>query len=143
MNNVPNRNIMIIMFVVLSMILSACSDNTVVLHKTENEIVQVNLLYDAFGENELLYTLQDNEIASFVKTVSNIKLHKNLSPQDIGGSLIIEIVYSDNSCEILGDCSIGYLSNGTLEHDGWYYVSDDDLYDMFSVYIDISLLPTT
>lgn len=125
------------------LLLGICTGCTqkIALHQPESEIVQINLVYSPFNEYEVIYTLEGEEIAPFLDALLDTKLHKNLSPHNIGGGLIAQIVYSDGSVELLGSWSVGYCSNGELEHDGWYYVYEKELYELFSDYVDLSRLP--
>ena len=121
---------------------TGCTQN-LTLHQSQSDIVQIDLVYSPFGENEVLYTLGDDEISTFLDKLMALKLHKASSPQDIGGTLSIQIIYANTSVEILGTASVGYLpQNGPMEHDGWYYLMYDDLYALFSEYIDFSVAST-
>lgn len=128
------------LMIILTVALVGCTHD-IALHQQQAEIVQINLVYSPFGENEVLYTLTGEEIQTFLDKLLELKLHKNSGPQDIGGTLFVQIIYSDASEELLGTASVGYTSNGTLEHDGWYYLAHDDLFALFSEYIDLSSLP--
>lgn len=131
---------LIILIILLALLTTGC-EHRINLHQPLEEINHVELVYSPFGENQVLYTLESDEIESFFDSFLQIKLHKHLSPQDVGGSLIVRIVYSDDSVELLGTSSICYETGEELIHDGWYYLSHNDLYSLFSQYIDLSILP--
>ena len=113
----------------------------IALHQLESEIIQIDLVYSPFGENEILHTITGEDISDFLDGLLELKLYKNSSPQNIGGGLIVQVVYSDGSVELLGTSSVGYISDGVVEHDGWYYLDGEDIGDLFSKYVDISQLP--
>lgn len=120
--------------------LTGCKQN-ITLHQPKSEIVQIDLVYSPFGEKKILFTLTDDEITSFLDRLLALKLRKNSSPQNMGGGLFAQIIYSDASVELLGSASVAYLPHGGLmEHDGWYYLLYDDLFALFSEYIDFSNL---
>lgn len=121
---------------------TGCTQN-ITLHQSKSDIVRIDLVYSPFGENEVLYTLSNDEISTFWEKLMTLKLHKASSPQNIGGTLSIQIIYADTSVEILGTASVGYLpQKAPMEHDGWYYIMYDDLYALFSEYIDFSIKST-
>lgn len=126
--------------VLLAVIFTGCGSRDISLHQSADAVDKIELLYSPFHEYEVLYTLTDEEISGCMEKVSQLVLQKHTSPQDVGGSLILRITYSDGSVESLGSWSVSYESGGKLEHDGWYYVSQDDLYDLFSQYLEPSQL---
>lgn len=128
----------LLIFFLLTM--TGCTQS-IVLHQPESEIIRIDLVYSPFGEEEILYTLTGEEIPGFLDELLELKLHKNASPQNIGGGLIVRIVYSEGSAELLGTASVGYMDGGALEHDGWYYLDGEDICDLFSEYVDFSQLP--
>jgi hypothetical protein len=123
--------------------LTACTSSPVSLHQDAGNVVRIDLLYSPFGEQALLHSLEGDALPDFLTALGELSLRKNGSPQDIGGSLIIHIIYADGSIDLLGDSSVGYCTGGIWEHDGWYCVDSDDMYAFFSEYTDLSDLPYT
>ena len=132
----------IILFLLLFFLIAitGCTQS-ITLHQPESEIIQIDLVYSPFGENEILHTITGEDISGFLDDLLELKLYKNSSPQNIGGGLIVQVVYSEGSVELLGTSSVGYISDGVMEHDGWYYLDGEDIGDLFSEYVDISQLP--
>jgi hypothetical protein len=131
---------LLVLGLLLMTAISSCAQK-LSLRQPRSEIVQINLVYSPFNEYEVIYMLEEDEIVPFLDVLLDTKLHKNLSPHNVGGGLIVQIVYSDGSVELLGSWSVGYWSNGKLEHDGWYYVYEKELYELFSNYVDLTRLP--
>lgn len=119
---------------------TGCSEK-VTLHQSAEEIVQIDLIYSPFNQFDVLYSLSDEEIKECAEVIQNLDLHRNRSPSGNGGTYIVKIVYSDGAIESLGSWSISYVSDGNTEHDGWYYVSKDDLLQLFTRYIDPDQIP--
>lgn len=126
----------LILILLLLAVTTGCTQD-IVLHQPESEIVQIDLVYSPFGENQILYTIMGEDISGFLDNLQELRLYKHTSPQNIGGSFFVQIIYADDSTELLGTASVGYISNGVLEHDGWYYLSYDDLFTLFSEYTDL------
>ena len=120
----------LLLLLLLAIISTGCTQ-TIDLHQPQSEIVQIDLVSSPFGEEEILHTITGEEILPFLDRLLELKLHKNTSPRNIGGGLYVQIIYADGSIEILGTASVGYISNGVLEHDGWYYLDKDDLGKLF------------
>ena len=139
-NIVKRRQILLILLLVI-VAATGCAQ-PIALHQPESEILQIDLVYSPFGEQEVLYTLAEEEMGPFLDALFELNVYKSWSPQNIGGTFTVCITYKDGSAEILGNASIGYLSNGTLEHDGWYSLSSDDLRSLFTEYADLSLYPS-
>ena len=119
---------------------TGCSEK-VTLRQSAEEIVQIELIYSPFNQFDVLYTLSDEEIKECAEEILNLDLHRNSSPSGNGGTYIVKIVYSDGAIESLGSWSISYVSDGNTEHDGWYYISKDDLLQLFTRYIDPDQIP--
>ena len=128
-----------ILFVILIMIVLVFALNrgeTVTLHQSVEEVVKVDFLRTHNYIEKVIYTLEEDEIPDCMESVLKLPIKKSWSPDQPGGHYIIQITYTDGSVESLGNWSISYFSGGELEHDGWYYVPKDDLYDLFSRYLD-------
>lgn len=101
-------------------------------------IKQIDLGYSPRRENKIIYTLEPDEIDEFLNELRSIKLRKNTSPKGEYGTLYVQITYSDGAVEILGSLSCFYFKENTKQHDGWYYLLEDELYSLFSKYVRIS-----
>lgn len=102
------------------------------------EIKQIDLGYSPWRENKIIYTLKPGEFDEFLNELRSIKLRKNTSPKGEYGTLYVQITYSDGAVEILGSLSCFYFTEDTKQHDGWYYLLEDDLYSLFSKYVNLS-----
>lgn len=143
--SVPSKKKVIwLLFVVLLVvcILSANNishrNNRVVLHQAREAIVNIELGYSPWRENEIIYSLDKDEFDVFLNALDNLKCYKNSSPRGEHGSLYIQITYIDNSIEILGSSSFRYMSSEIEEHDGWHYLLEEDLFALFSQYLDLT-----
>ena len=131
------KHIKILFLLFVLVITTTGCKQEIVLHQPKSEIVQIDLVYSPFGEHKTLLTLAEEDYSVFLDGLMELKLHKHTSPSNIGGALYVRILYADESEEILGTWSVGYISNGILEHDGWYYIPNDDLHALFSKFTDI------
>ena len=130
------KYILLVILIMIVLVFSLNRGETVTLHQSVEEVVQIDFLYKPSHQAEVVYTLTDEEFPGCIDTILELPIHKSWQPNDIGGTYIIQITYSNGDVEILGSLSVGYYSGGTLDHDGWYYVSEDDLYELFSRYLD-------
>ena len=111
------------------------------IHQPAEEISQIEFGYSPRGENLIIYELDETEHMLFLDSLLALKRFKRSSPSGHHGSLYVQITYNDGSVEILGSSSLRYMSGELEEHDGWYYLMEDDLIKLFSKYTDLSKLP--
>ena len=111
------------------------------LHQPMEEISLIEFGYSPWDENQIIYELSETEQEAFLGSLLSLKCHKRSSPSGHHGALYIQITYDDGSVEILGSSSLRYISGEHEEHDGWYYLMEEDLYTLFSEYTDLSALP--
>lgn len=111
------------------------------LRQSNSEIKQIDLGYSPWRENKIIYTLEPAEFDGFLNELHAIRLRKNTSPKGEYGTLYVQITYSDGAVEILGSLSCFYFKEDTKQHDGWYYLLEDDLYTLFAQYINLSSYP--
>lgn len=117
------------------------SSKKISLHQPEEEIAKIELGYSPWYEDRILYTLDKEEYDVFLESLTKIRWFKSTSPQGDIGSLHVQITYSDDSVEMIGVYSSCYKSAGIHDHGGWYYIPEEDLYELFSNYCDLSALP--
>lgn len=113
----------------------------IALHRPAEEISQIEFGYSPWDEDLIIYKLDEEEHEAFLVSLLDLKLFKRSSPSGHHGALYVQITYSDGSVEILGSSSLRYTSGETEDHDGWYYLMEEDLYELFSQYTDLSALP--
>ncbi len=113
-------------------------NNRVVLHQAREAIVNIELGYSPWRENRIIYSLEKDEFDVFLDALDKLKCYKNSSPRGEHGSLYIQITYIDDSIEILGSSSFRYMSPQIEDHDGWHYLLEEDLYALFSQYLDLT-----
>lgn len=142
------RKKVIISCILVCLLLSACSVFTkeLTIHQTPDQIQTVELVVNKTnleenGTKEVVYTLTDSEIEPFVQSLLSLKYHKHTSPRGTYGYMFIVITYSNGAVERIGASANSYTSD-TLEFDGWYYVSYDQLRELFLNYVDESVLPS-
>lgn len=111
--------------------------NQLTLMQPDAEIQQIDLGYSPWRENQIIYTLDHDEFDGFLKELRSIKVRKNLNPKGEYGSLYVQITYADGAVEVLGSLSCFYFKGDTKQHDGWYYLLEDELYSLFSKYVRI------
>ena len=133
--------IFLLLFITALSLFGGCSTD-VMLHQPVEEIVQIDFLFSPFSQSEIFYTLTTDELSSCIEDILQLKLHKSRSPSDSGGTYIVKITYSNGAVETLGSWSVSYTYGGEIEHDGWHYVSKNDLYELFTQYIDPALIPS-
>ena len=114
------------------------SQEKISLRQPDSEINQIDLGYSPWRENKIIYTLEPDEFDGFLNELCSINLRKNTSPKGEYGTLYVQITYSDGAVEILGSLSCFYFTEDTKQHDGWYYLLEDDLYSLFSKYVNLS-----
>lgn len=114
------------------------SQEKISLRQPDSEINQIDLGYSPWRENKIIYTLEPDEFDGFLNELRSINLRKNTSPKGEYGTLYVQITYSDGAVEILGSLSCFYFTEDTKQHDGWYYLLEDDLYSLFSKYVNLS-----
>ena len=134
------RIIVYILILLLVAAIASCARSCVQdisLSQPVDQIEQIELVYSPWRENKILYALTEEEIEPFLESLFSYKLHKCNEPRDIGGSLYVKICYSDVDIEIIGTSSVGYTSDGELVHDGWFYISYDDIEELFSMYVEV------
>lgn len=108
------------------------------LMQPDTEIMQIDLGYSPWRENKIIYTLEPAEYDGFLNELHSIRPRKNMSPKGEYGTLYVQITYSDGAVEILGSLSCFYFTEDTKLHDGWYYLLEDELYSLFSKYVNLS-----
>lgn len=128
------------LFLAILSILTGCGKK-VSLHQRVDNIDQIEFIYSPYFQFEVLYTLSDDEISECVDEIRKLNLRRSSSPSDNGGTYIVKITYTDGSFDSLGSWSVSYTSGDIIEHDGWYYISKNDLYNLFSRYIDPAQIP--
>lgn len=115
------------------------------LHQQQNEIVRIELLDTHTYSEESLYVLQDSEIQDFLVQLHSIKFKRYINdPAHHYGVIAVKIVYQNGYYDILGLAINSYRTpdGKNIATDGWYYISNQkDLVNLFSQYIDVSLLP--
>ena len=111
------------------------------IHQPIEEICQIEFGYSPWDENLVIYKLDATEHDMFIASLLELKCFKRSSPSGHHGSLYVQITYYDGSVEILGSSSLRYMSGKQEEHDGWYYLMEEDLYELFSQYTDLSKFP--
>ena len=117
------------------------SQEKISLRQPDSEINQIDLGYSPWRENKIIYTLEPAEFDGFLNELHAIRLRKNTSPKGEYGTLYVQITYSDGAVEILGSLSCFYFTEDTKQHDGWYYLLEDELYSLFSKYVNLSSYP--
>jgi len=123
------------------LLFTGCSSK-VSLHQPVEEIVRIDFLYSPFNEFEVLKTLSIDEISACIEDILQMNIHRNSSPSAAGGTYIVKITYSDGAVEFLGSWSVSYTYGEVTEHDGWYFISEDDLHDLFAKYINSFQIPS-
>lgn len=111
------------------------------LMQPDSEIKQIELGFSPWRENKIIYTLEPDEFDGFLNELHSIKVRKNMSPKGEYGPLYVQITYTDGAVEILGSLSCFYFTEDTKQHDGWYYLLEDELYSLFSKYVNLSSYP--
>lgn len=130
-----------IVFLLMMLPLSGCTE-TVTLHQSSDNVAKIEFLFSPFYQFQVFHTVPENSVMDCMEDIAQLKIHRNGSPADVGGTYIIKITYADGSEESLGTWSVSYVSGGVTDHDGWYCVSAEDLYDLFSKYMEPAQIPT-
>lgn len=116
-------------------------EEEIVLHQSEEEIIQIDLVYAPNDQFDILYTLKREEYADFLNELTDLKLQKSTQPWETYGVLVVQLGYSDGSREILGATAVAYCTDDSEEMNGWYSLDISEMYSLFSGYVDLSHLP--
>lgn len=114
----------------------------IVLQQPMEKISRIDLMYGLQTRKRSLCTLEGAEIDDFLDSLMKLRSIKHFVPQGEDGDWYVRIVYFDGSVEILGNISFRYITADSVEHNGWYHLDEEDLYKLFSEYVDSSKLPS-
>jgi len=138
---------LIIFLLTLVLPLSCCSifkPQPPCVSQTLENVVSIELLDTDNYEENVLYTLTENEFADFWIQFTNLEFTRLINdPPTYFGKLAVKITYADGGSDIFGirinDCKD---AKGNSIRTGWYsLINDEDYISLFSQYIDPSLLP--
>lgn len=124
----------IVILLLLALLLSSCSHQPPFRQPAE-DIVQIALIDYSASEDNILCTLVDPEIALFMNDLQELECRKRLQPIGDFSDLEIRIYYLNGDVDILGSMADGYIEQGKLHINGWYYYNEDALRELFNKYI--------
>ena len=138
-----------LVILIISLLLVGCQGNhkKVSLRYSIEDIVSIELLHDTnisvADEWKVLYILSDNEIDMFVDALCNLNVNKYWSPSGHWGHIFIRISYLNGDQEIFGTGAFEYISaTEESDFDDWHYIYYQDMYDLFSKYVNKAELPS-
>lgn len=107
--------------------------------------MQIELLDTHTFERITLYTLDGSEIPDFLLQLDSMTFRRYVNdPQTHDGLLAVKITYQNGDYDILGTASNGYYTpeGNEITYHAFYYLENEKMYiDLFSQYVDPSLLP--
>ena len=124
----------IVILLLLALLLSSCSHQPHFRQPAE-DIVQIALIDYSASEDGILCTLVDAEIALFMNDLQELECRKRLQPIGDFSDLEIRIYYLNGDVDILGSMADGYIEQGKLHINGWYYYNEEALRELFSKYM--------
>ena len=138
---------LIILFIGILLVGCQRGVQKVSLRQTKEEIVCIELMYDESpylsDDREILYTLADNEIDSFVKALCDLEVKKHWSPSGGLGRIFVRISYKDGSQELIGVSAIMYIAvTGEMEADDWHSADYNGILELFSKYVGETKMPS-
>ena len=139
----------ILTMLLVAMFCVGCQSNqkTVSLKYSIESISNIELVYDkSYYESddwEVLCELASDDVGKFVEELCGIHVKKPWNPGGSLGYLFVRIQYSSGEQELIGTEAYEYISSsGESKFDGWHNISYDDMYNLFSEYVEDAELPS-
>lgn len=138
----------LVILILLITILPGCSDTVVQfpMHQSTENIIKIELLKDIAPISEpiefsVLYEIPEESFGEFIDLFSNMPCRKGFldCPTEFG-VLAIRITYINGDIEMIGHGNNAYFTDDQ-DYYGTYYFSYDDFRELFSHYVDETLLP--
>ena len=115
------------------------SPRPVPMHQNLQNIAKIELIWTSSGGEECSHVLDESKVPSFVEGLSNMDAFRYFNdPASKYGDFAIEIYYKDGFFDVIGEDINDYFSSSgeKVQNDGWYYLRESDLKELFSKYID-------
>lgn len=125
----------VIILLVLFILLSCSCSHRPPFHQSTEDIIQIELIHNADYENTILATLTGTKIVQFMNELLRLECNKRFQPIGDFGELEIRIYYENDDVYIIGSGADGYIKQGELHINGWYYYEENDLRLLFAAYI--------
>ena len=116
-------------------------DNSPPFRQAASEVTKIELYINSKTNATQILQLDDAEAREFMEKLYQLKCYKHFSPTGDIGTYEIRIYYAADNADVIGSRANGYIEQGKLHVDGWYYYNDSDLHMLFSTYVEDSLLP--
>lgn len=123
----------IVFLMLLALILCSCSHQPRFRQPVEN-IIRIELINNSASGNVIICALVDNEIESFMNDLLKLECQKRFQPIGDFSEQEIRIYYENGDVDIIGSRADGYIEQGELYINGWYYYKEDALRELFDAY---------
>lgn len=127
------RHKVIVFLILLALILCGCSHQPRLRQPVEN-IIRIELINNSAHGNVIVCALVDNEIEPFMNDLLKLECQKRLQPIGDFSEQEIRIYYENGDIDIIGSRADGYIEQGKLHINGWYYYKEDALREIFDAY---------
>lgn len=137
------KRLCMLMCIVLCIITSGCSRKSysIQLHHDTEKIIKVELSDHSSGTRTVLNTLTKENIATFIDGLLAEKCYRYYSDPPVeNGYLSVYIYYDNGDIDIIGTDICDVIST-TVTQDGWYYIDANEMWTLFSAFVDMELLP--